>query len=1363
MIYQGKQIIAQYLGTQSIVRKYLADALFWEYAAKPKCDIVVTYNVTSTTAATTLIGHSVFALTTQKKLDTVMYVDGKEQPLAKEYTFPTTGLHTVGFNTIVDTLDGALFSNVNILMATANTNITKVEVGFGKTLTTLTATANGSGTSTKAIGAFGHCTSLKEVIVGPSITTITGPVFGMCTALEKATIGENVTDMSNYNGSSVNYGVFQKDTALMEIRFEGTTAPFVGANAIPTSNEGTVYHPCGSDYSQVMSTCQEEIDGMYYAWKEECFEVEPEVVEPEYRADIIATYNVTSTSTPIRIIFSYDASMIEGMWIDGIYYNPSDVNLREYTFLTTGLHSITYKLFDNKYLMNNAFYNLPNITRIELADSFTTIASRAFSGCSDLAELTCYATVAPATQQYAFDKKPDLVLIYPCGSDYSNWIDTIGCADTCAPTEVTDYDILAEFVPSRETIAILSSKSNVSKIWINDIEVDVSTNYTFETIGETYTVKYKLIDNTQINIGLFYQCYDLISIELPDSITSIGSSSFTFCSGLTSITIPEGVTTIGGGAFLGCSSLTSIDIPSSVTTISDKVFKDCNNLATITCNATTAPNIVSDTFDGVPASVVLTYPCGSDYSTWISALGCVDTCAPTEVTDYDIKAVYDVVKTTSATFIAGSGMASNLAKMYIDDEEVDTSTTSFKFSTLGEHTVKFKLIDNTALPNNAFNNCDDLASIELPDTLVTIGKFCFYSTMDEMKLQSITIPANVTSVGSYAFKGLPNLSEITCNAVTAPTIVNGSFYWLAPTGVLHYPCGSDYSSWMTQLSGWTSECFGDEPEVYDIDVEYSKLDNNGQAVFNLNGTTYSFTDTHVQVNLADLGVDEVTSLNFSMSYLNKVNHLPDLSNIENANIMFNGTQITSLPSDIVWPSRAISCNSMFAYCPITKIPVTPQVSSANGMFMSTNLETARIDESFANCSDFNAAFAGCQNLKQVDFTVEVSPAKTSSMFYGCSALTEFKTLRNLKLNEVTNASSMFENSSVTPQMLKDLGIVARFGNKLTNASSMFKGCASFNPAECTEAAHPNLFNLFNGCSYLDNVSHIFEQCGLSGGYNAAIHMNPFQSSVTDVSYAMAQTQVQVAQFLYLENLRTTQCMFLACSQLDHVYFESLYGTFENTQGMFAGCGNMRDFDGVGMSNTDCVAYQAIESALADADISTNIDADVQCDGDGNGDGDIDINDIPSSGWFYLGDNLYVNLNNQWEVSEGEFGWEGVTFKSFSNVGVDNSAAVMYFKYVPSDDGTYTSPKYFKIANDSENGYDYVMVSQPDVDITKVSDPREYSLITAQDKPIGNWTSAEFDWDAYNGAQECVFTVMYIKDSSSADHADRGYINFTINN
>jgi hypothetical protein len=61
---------------------------------------------------------------------------------------------------------------------------------------------------------------------------------------------------------------------------------------------------------------------------------------------------------------------------------------------------------------------------------------------------------------------------------------------------------------------------------------------------------------TTIKDSAFYDCSNLTSVTIPDSVKTIGDKAFYEC-GLTSVTIPDSVKTIGGNAFYGC-GLTSV-------------------------------------------------------------------------------------------------------------------------------------------------------------------------------------------------------------------------------------------------------------------------------------------------------------------------------------------------------------------------------------------------------------------------------------------------------------------------------------------------------------------------------------------------------------------------------------------------------------------------------------------------------------------------------------------------------------------------------------------------------------------------------------------------------------------------------------
>lgn len=68
-------------------------------------------------------------------------------------------------------------------------------------------------------------------------------------------------------------------------------------------------------------------------------------------------------------------------------------------------------------------------------------------------------------------------------------------------------------------------------------------------------------------------CRNLKEVVLPDSLTSIPSSTFKHCESLERITLPSTITSIGTSAFEACYSLSEINLPNSITSIGDYAFK----------------------------------------------------------------------------------------------------------------------------------------------------------------------------------------------------------------------------------------------------------------------------------------------------------------------------------------------------------------------------------------------------------------------------------------------------------------------------------------------------------------------------------------------------------------------------------------------------------------------------------------------------------------------------------------------------------------------------------------------------------------------------------------------------------------------
>lgn len=80
----------------------------------------------------------------------------------------------------------------------------------------------------------------------------------------------------------------------------------------------------------------------------------------------------------------------------------------------------------------------------------------------------------------------------------------------------------------------------------------------------------------------FTKCTNLVSVEIPEGIRTIGDYAFSECKNLSSIAIPDSVVSIGAYAFEECSNLMFIDLPDGLQEIGEGAFSGCSELATVT-------------------------------------------------------------------------------------------------------------------------------------------------------------------------------------------------------------------------------------------------------------------------------------------------------------------------------------------------------------------------------------------------------------------------------------------------------------------------------------------------------------------------------------------------------------------------------------------------------------------------------------------------------------------------------------------------------------------------------------------------------------------------------------------------------------
>ena len=87
---------------------------------------------------------------------------------------------------------------------------------------------------------------------------------------------------------------------------------------------------------------------------------------------------------------------------------------------------------------------------------------------------------------------------------------------------------------------------------------------------------------TSVGATSFYECTKLETVNLGNSVRSIGDNAFMLCTSLGSVTLPNSIISIGTGAFISCTSLGSVTLPDSIISIGAGAFSSCTDLKSVT-------------------------------------------------------------------------------------------------------------------------------------------------------------------------------------------------------------------------------------------------------------------------------------------------------------------------------------------------------------------------------------------------------------------------------------------------------------------------------------------------------------------------------------------------------------------------------------------------------------------------------------------------------------------------------------------------------------------------------------------------------------------------------------------------------------
>lgn len=304
---------------------------------------------------------------------------------------------------------------------------------------------------------------------------------------------------------------------------------------------------------------------------------------------------------------------------------------------------------------------------------------------------------------------------------------------------------------------------------------------------------------TAIDYQAFYKCPSMTSVSIPEGVKSIGEMAFYECSGLTFIAIPDGVTEIGDRAFYACSGLTTVAVGKSVKNVGEYAFRDCSKIQKVIVSDIAAwcgisfanersnpvyyshrifsdeeteitelviPDgvtmIKSNTFQGCRNLTSITIGENVTLIGGYAFSGCsglVSVSIPNSVTSIGIyafegctglKAVHITDLSTWYKIAFSSNPLQYAHHLYLNGEEITTLTVPENVTSIGSYT---------------FSGCDGLTSVTIPEGVTSIGNNAF---SDCIGLTAVTIPSSMMSIGSSAFNGC-KLRNVLIKCATPPT------------------------------------------------------------------------------------------------------------------------------------------------------------------------------------------------------------------------------------------------------------------------------------------------------------------------------------------------------------------------------------------------------------------------------------------------------------------------------------------------------------------------------------------------------------------------------------------------------------------
>lgn len=394
-----------------------------------------------------------------------------------------------------------------------------------------------------------------------------------------------------------------------------------------------------------------------------------------------------------------------------------------------------------------AFSDCEMITSVSIPATVSLIDLHAFNGCKSLSSVT-------------FEKRTEDQLL-----KIDNW----AFMDCSALSSINLEDSNVVTMGG----GVFKDCTTLAKIVMPDTLINVDggtfygcTNLSDVTLSKNMTVLYSF--GPQI-LGFFYGCENLTEITIPANITTIGTEAFKN-SGIKKINFEENckLTTISSQAFCG-SNLESINIPATVALIEANAFADCKKLTSVTFEKRAEDQLLEIQSLAFSGCKLLSSINLEDSNVITMGGGVFRNCsALTKVVMPDTLINVDGGIFYGCTNLSDVTLSKNMTALYCFGARMEGFF--YECENLTEITIpaKITIIDYDAFCNSGLEKIN----FEENSKLTAIAAQSFIGT----KLQSIRIPASVSSIERIAFQNTKELKYIVFEGNENLEIANYAFY-----------------------------------------------------------------------------------------------------------------------------------------------------------------------------------------------------------------------------------------------------------------------------------------------------------------------------------------------------------------------------------------------------------------------------------------------------------------------------------------------------------------------------------------------------------------------------------------------------------